>query len=61
MRHNHIDNTLMSITYIKAESFIFTLPIYHGVNQHPEFKWIANEFLNRTFIKWDPDSVSGVK
>ncbi|MGZ9899745.1 hypothetical protein [Shewanella gaetbuli] len=35
-----------------VERFIFTSPIYYGVNQHPEFEKAANDLLDRTFRKW---------
>jgi TolB-like protein len=41
--------------FIGAEYFILTSPTYYGVNQDPEFEQIANEFLDNTFRKWNPD------
>jgi pentatricopeptide repeat protein len=48
---------LLYTSPLGAENFIFTSPLYYGVNQHPEFKNVANEFLNKTFRKWNPDLV----
>jgi TolB-like protein len=38
--------------FIGEEYFILTSPAYYGVNQHPEFEKVANEFLDNTYRKW---------
>ena len=48
----------LSVYSIGEENFMFTSPYYYGVNQHPEFEKLANEFLDRTFRKWNLDLVS---
>ncbi|MFT6269209.1 MAG: TolB-like protein [Alphaproteobacteria bacterium] len=40
--------------FIGDEYFIHTSPTYYGVNQDPEFEQVANEFLDKTFRKWNP-------
>ncbi|MCL1142833.1 hypothetical protein [Shewanella gaetbuli] len=42
----------LNLSYVAIEVFIFTSPIYYGVNQHPEFEKAANDLLDRTFRKW---------
>jgi TolB-like protein len=40
--------------FIGSEYFILTSPTYYGVNQDPEFEKVANDFLDKTFRKWNP-------
>lgn len=47
-----LDNDVVGI-----ERFMLTSPVYYGVNQHPEFEKVANDFLERTFRKWVPELV----
>lgn len=43
---------------IGMESLILTDPSYYGVKQHPEFETVANQFLDRTFRKWQLSNLS---
>lgn len=42
---------------IGIEKFILTAPAFYGMSQHPEFEPLANDFLDNTFRKWNPDLV----
>lgn len=42
---------------IGIEKFILSSPAFYGMSQHPEFEPLANEFLDNTFRKWNPDLV----
>ncbi|MFT6270636.1 MAG: TolB-like protein [Alphaproteobacteria bacterium] len=46
---------LLNLQFIGIESFILASPTFDGVNKHPEFEQVTNEFLDNTFRTWDPD------
>ncbi|KXI26823.1 hypothetical protein AX660_03385 [Paraglaciecola hydrolytica] len=48
---------MLDTDLIGIEKFILTAPAFYGMSLHPEFEALANDFLNRTFRKWNPDLV----
>ncbi|MDP5131996.1 MAG: hypothetical protein NWQ54_14020, partial [Paraglaciecola sp.] len=48
---------MLDTDLIGIEKFILTAPAFYGMSQHPEFEQLANEFLDNTFRKWNPDLV----
>ena len=48
---------MLDVYFIGIEKFILTAPDYYGMSQHPEFEPLANDFLDSTFRKWNPDLV----
>lgn len=48
---------MLDTDLIGIEKFILTAPAFYGMSQHPEFEQLANDFLDNTFRKWNPDLV----
>lgn len=53
-QYQYFQNSLQKLDFftIGIESFLLTNPAYYGVQQHPEFETVANQFLDSTIRKW---------